>query len=364
MRFSPTLGLYLGRRMLAGIGGAFAALAALLFAVDALELGRRAARDDDTGTADVLRMALLHLPYLAQRALPYAVLIGGLLSLSRLARRNEVAAVGAAGVSTAQILFPGVAVAVLAGALSVGALGPLASATLARYHELDNRLLRDRTAAALALPEGGLWLRQDGPGGASIVHAARIDPGGAALRGVFVLRYDADDRFVERIDAAEAEVRDDHWLLRGARIDGPGREIARRDSIRLDTAFSMTRIQDSFAAPEALSFWELPAFIASLEAAGFSALRHRLHWHAMAASPMMFAGMVLIAAAFALRMARAGSGRTLALGGACGFGFYVFSDLVAAYGLNGRIPYVLAGWAPAAVAVLAGGGLLLHRRQG
>lgn len=363
MRFSPTLGLYLGRRMLGGIGAAFAALAALLFAVDALELGRRAARDDDTGAADVLRMALLHLPYLAQRALPYAVLIGGLLSLSRLARRNEIAAIGAAGASTAQILFPGVAAAVLAGALSVGALGPLASATLVRYHELDDRLLRDRTSA-LALPEGGLWLRQEGAGGASIVHAARIDPGGAELRGVFVLRYDADDRFVERIDAAAAEVRDDHWLLRGAAIGGPGREIERRDSLRLETAFSMTRIQNSFAAPEALSFWELPAFIASLEDAGFSALRHRLHWHAMAASPAMYAGMILIAAAFALRMARAGSGWTLALGGACGFGFYIFSDLVAAYGLNGRIPYVLAGWAPAAVAVLAGGGMLLHRRQG
>ena len=359
----PNLTVYVARRMLAGVGMAFAAIAALIFLLDAVELARRVSRDDDGSFALAVGMAALHLPYLAQRAIPYVVLVGALLTLARLSRDNEAAAISAAGASTPQLLFPCLLVAVSIGAVSVTAFGPLASGALARFYELDNKYLRER-ASGFATPRNGLWLREPGETGAWLVHAAEVDPRGALLRGLFILRYRHPDRFEERIDAAAAEIRAGHWLLRDASVSGPGRRSERHDTLRLDTDLTVSRIQDSFAAPETQSFWDIPEFVATLDRAGFSSLRHRLHWHAALASPLALAGMVLIAALFGLRPARArGTGPLLAVGAACGFAYYIFSDVVTAYGLNGRIPYVLAAWAPAATVALIGSGLLLHGRR-
>src|SRR3546814_3755319 len=60
----------------------------------------------------------------------------------------------------------------------------------------------------------------------------------------------------------------------------------------------------SFASPEAMSFWELPEFIATLEAAGFSGHRHRLHYYTLLVYPLLLCSMVLIAAVFTLRVNR------------------------------------------------------------
>ena len=358
-------GFYVARQVLAGIGGAFFVFAALLFMLDAVELGRRASRVDDADISLVARMALLHLPYLAQRALPYAVLLGALLSLARLARTNEIAAASAAGLSTAQILFPAVVVGVLVGLFSLVVFSPLASATQAGFRELDNRYLRDR-ATGLATPKNGLWLyRSNRDGGSEIVHAAAVDPAGPSLTRVFILRFAVGGGFVERIDAASADLRDGHWLLRDAHVAGPGHRAESFDGLRFDTDLTLDRIEDSFAAPDTQSFWKLPGFISALESAGFSSLHHRLQWHSMAASPLLYAGMVLLAAFFALRHAGRGrTGLTLALGAASGFGVFVFSDVTAAYGVSGQVPYILAAWAPAAVSAALGGGLLVHARHG
>ena len=61
------------------------------------------------------------------------------------------------------------------------------------------------------------------------------------------------------------------------------------------TDLTVARIQDSFSSPSTVSFWELPRFIASLEATGFSALSHRLHWHSLLAEPLLYCAMILIA---------------------------------------------------------------------
>ncbi len=364
MRLAATLNLYLARHMLSAIATTFLVLAVVLFMFDIVELSRRMSGRDNSDFGVVVRMALLHLPYLMQRAAPYAILIGGLLCFARLTARNEIVALRSAGVSTPQILFPGVVVAVLIGGFAVALFSPFSSAMLAGYSALDNEYLRDRTHN-VAIPRNGLWLRQSDSEGMSIIHAAGVDRAGAGLRDILIIRYRGQDRFIERIDAAGAVPQDGHWLLRDALITGPEHRSQSVETYRFATDLTLDRIQESFAAPETQSFWDIPDFIASLDRAGFSSLSHRLHWHSMAASPLFFAGMILIAALFSLRFARPGrAGGMLVLGGVCGFAFYILSDVVMAYGLNGQVPYMLAAWAPAAVAVLFGSALLLHVRQG
>ena len=364
MRISSTLSLYLARQLLIGIAVAFFTLAFLIFLIDLVEVGRRTAGRDGVTLGITIRMALLHLPYLAQRVVPYAIMLGSMLSLARASRNGELIVAWASGISTRQVLIPSVAVALLIGTVVMTALNPFAAALLGRYELLDGKYLRDHVANLAVSSSGGLWLRQADGLGASVIHAQRIEPPNLVLKEVIIFRYESDNRFFERIDAATATLHDGYWHLTDALITAPEKVAERRPSYRFDTELTVSRIQESFASPETLSFWEIPAFVKMLERAGFSALKHRVHWHKVLASPLLFAGMVLIGAVFSLRMSRFGStGLLIGAGVLAGFALYIASDIVLAFGLSGRIPAAMSAWIPAIVSVLIGSGMMLYTRN-
>ncbi len=360
MRASLTLSTYIGRQFMIGIGIALFALAMLILLFDAVELTRRAAGRPDVGLTVVVKMALAHLPYLTQRVIPYAILVGVMLALARLTRTHELVVVRAAGVSVWQFLFPGLALAFAIGLFVTTIFNPIASALLAQFEQLDAKYLRGQVTN-LAVSSSGLWLRQSNPTGESVIHASRISQPGLVLHDVIILNFANRDEFVGRIDADQAALQNGRWMLTNALVTGPERLGERRETLYFETNLTINQIQDSFASPETMSFWQLPAFIALLERAGFSSLKHRVHLYTVLAEPALHVGMVLIAAAFSLRMTRRGGvGLLMALGIGLGFLIYVFSDVVLALGLSANLPALLAGVAPAALTIVTGAALLLY----
>ena len=136
-------------------------------------------------------------------------------------------------------------------------------------------------------------------------------------------------------------------------------------SYRLETELTPEKIQESFASPQTLSFWDLPTFIDALEATGFSSVPQRLHYNALLAQPLLLSAMVLFAAAFALRQTRRGGTLVMAVSGvAAGFFIFVMTDVVMALGLSESIPVGMAAWMPAGVSLLIGTATLLHLEDG
>lgn len=363
MRLSATLFWYLARQVGAGIALAFFTLSFLIFLVDVVELSRRGAGEDDAGFTVILKMALLHLPYLAQQIVPYAVMLGTMLSLARLNRSSELVIARSAGASNWQLLMPGVLVAFGIGVVAVAAFNPFASALLSRYEQIDNSVLRGEVSK-LAVSSSGLWLRQADDFGEAVIHARRITATEIKLHDVIIFKFEGKDKFVERIDADTAELRDGYWQLSDVLITGPDKIAEHQETHRFDTELTVERIEESFASPETLSFWQMPAFVALLERAGFSSLKHRVHWHKVLASPFLLAGMVLIGATFSLRLTRrSGTGMLIGVGVVAGFVLYVFSDVILALGLSAKLPAEISAWAPAMVSLLIGSGLLLYVRD-
>ncbi len=364
MRLSLTLSAYIVRHFLAGIGLVLAALLGLLFLIDFVELLRRASGESAATFGVVLRMALLHQPAIAQKIIPFAVLFGGMLALARLTRSNELVVARAAGVSVWQFLLPGVALAVAIGGFAITVFNPFASATTWRYEQMDGKYLRDRPSL-LAVSSSGLWLREGRDDGQSVVHAQHVSQPDMELRDVIMFIYEGADQFVRRIDGKTARLREGYWDLTDVLVSTPDRPSRYLPNYRLETGLTLDQIQESFAPPETMSFWELPGFIDSLEAAGFSALRHRLHWHSLLAVPLLLCAMVLIAATFSLRLPRRGGTGLLILGGVlAGFILYFVTDVLFALGLSAKIPVALAAWSPAGVFTLLGLAMLLHLEDG
>ena len=365
---SPTLSAYIARRFLTTLGGAALIVFALIVIVTLLEQLRR----NDGGEAsfgELFSIALLASPKVAMTALPFIVMLSTLACYARLARSSELVVTRAAGVSAWAAIAPAAGCAAALGVLAFSFLNPLAAATAMRSETIETRIWGggDR----FSVSEEGLWLRQADPTGQTVILARGANQSATRLFDVTLFLFAEPDRLTGRIDAARAELAEGAWRL----IDATLRDVApdgsappapeRFDTLEAPTALTSAQILDSFSPPDQISFWALPRFIATLERAGFAAQRHRLHWHAQLAQPLLFAAMVLIGAAFSMRHARLGGLGGMALWAVLtGFAFYFLTDVSKALGASGAAPPELAAWAPPLAAALFATGLLLHLEDG
>jgi len=364
MRLSTTLSVYIGRQFTLWFASVFLAFLGIILLFDFVELMRRASSKPDASPSVVMDMALLKLPQMAQEALPFVILLCSMVTFWRLTRSNELVVVRGAGVSVWQFLLPALVIALLVGVFKIAVFNPVASVMQSRYEQMESKYLRGRSSL-LAVSSSGLWLREADSYGQSVVHATRVLPQEFELQEVTIFLFEGTDRFVGRIDAATARLEDGYWRLSQAWLTGPDRPARFEPEYMVRTTLTPERIQNSFASPESISFWDLPESIALLENAGFSALRHRLYWHSLLADPLLLCAMVLIAATFTLRPARR-HGTLILVGGGVfsGFLLYFVSDVFLALGLSSSIPVALAAWTPAGAGTLLGLSMLFHLEDG
>jgi lipopolysaccharide export system permease protein len=361
--WSWTLYRYLARQFLLGVVMIFTAFLVLAFSIDIVDLINRTA-GRGVGTVVVVGMALLQLPELAQRLLPFCVLLGGVYCFVKLSRSQELVATRAAGVSAWDFLVPPLAVAMAIGVIHVLAVTPISSRMLAQFSALEAKYIKGE-ASQLSISGNGLWLRQGDRNQQSVIHALTVSDQGVRLDNVIVFLYGPNDHVAGRIDAKSAQLTTGAWLLRDAWVSGPDGRAAHYDRYDLKTTLTPAQIQESFAPPDTLSFWELPRFIRAAQGAGFSAVRYKLYLYALLTLPVLFAAMVFMAASFSLKLSRAGGiGRVVLISALSGFGVYFFSEMTTALGRSGILPVALAATAPAAAAILIGMTLVFHQEDG
>ena len=365
MKISLTLSLYLAKQFIFGLALSASILFGLVFLIDLVELLRRASGEDINFTTVIL-MAILKLPTMIQKLLPFIALFGSIFTFAKLSRTNELVVTKAAGVSVWQFLFPSVTISLILGILFVALLNPLSSLMASKYEWLETKYFR-KSSSLLAVSPGGLWLRQVEKDSLAVIHAEQVTGQGIDLRNVIIFIYDINgDKFLKRIDAKVAKLKPPLWYLSDVLITSSEREPISKKDYTLETNLTKGQIQDSFASPETLSFWTLPGFINILREAGFTANKHRVYWHSLLSMPLFLFSMVLIAATFSLRLSSTKRSTSfLIVGGVMsGFILYVFSDIIFALGLSGKLPAILAAWTPAGICTLIGFSLLFHLEDG
>ena len=370
MTAALTLSLYIVRQFAASVIAMLVALSGLVAMFDFIELLRRSASHPEVSFGMVSQIAGLRLPYVAMQILPFAVLLGGILCFWRLTRSSELIVARASGVSAWEFLAAPTVCALLFGVIATTLISPVSSVMLARAEAMDNVYLRSG-GGPLALNGGQLWLRQSdrqtSPKGVAIIHAQQVELHGKQLnaRRVSVFRLDETDRLLSRIEATRATLTSGNWILEDARSIRPDQLPEPPRLINLPTDLTVARVQESFASPDTLSFWALPGFIGLLDRSGFSSIRHRLHFQALLALPLLAATMTLVSAGFSMRPARRGGvAKMIGSGVAAGFALFVVSKIAEEIGQSGALPVALAAWAPAASGFMLAVALLLHTEDG
>ena len=364
VNLAPTLLGYLGRTFLTRFLVLFAGISAIVLLITTVDQLDQLASAEGASVLTAFQMALLKLPQLAQEVMAFAVLFAGMATFWRLTRTNELVVVRAAGVSVWQMIAPAVVIAILIGVATTTVLNPLSSVMLKRFEQMEARYTGG-TDSTLSVSETGLWLRQANASGRAVIHAQSVRQADMTLFDVVVFRFDDADAFASRIDAERAQLGDGRWILRDALLTEPGGDGERRQRVAVPTELTADKIYQSFAPPETISFWRLPEFIRLLENAGFAAEPHRLQLHRLLAKPLLFAGMVMLAAIFSLRQHRRGGvAVTIFAGVLTGFGVFVLSNLVFAFGLSATLPVVVAAWTPALIVAMLAAASLLHLEDG
>ncbi len=363
-----TLARYVTRRFLLMFGIVLSIFIALMLLIDVVEQARRMA-GTPFGFGAAAELAALNVPGGVYRILPLIVILSAIALFLALSRSSELVVIRAAGRSALRLLMVPVGVALVLGVVAVTVFNPLVAATTKRYEERSAGFFRSSESVLSVSPEG-LWLRQGGAEGQTVIRATRTSLDGLQLFDTTFVTFAAGGTPLARIEAAEAELATGAWRLtdvkRWALTDANPERSAQSDAVvMLPTDLTPAGIRDSFGAPSNISFWDLPAFIASLDRAGFSARQHRVWFQMELAQPLLLAGMVLLAAGFTLRHSRFGNTGLMVLAAVlAGFTVFFLRNFAQVLGDNGQIPILLAAWSPPVATVLLSLGLLLHFEDG
>jgi lipopolysaccharide export system permease protein len=348
------------------LGIALGVIAALIMLIDFVEISRGVGSDVDLSGARIFGLMLLKSPQVIIQLLPFVFLFGALAAFVGLNRRSELIAMRAAGVSAWRFVLPAAGAALLFGLVTVTALGPLAASADGLFQRERTRL--SGSAAGVEAPPT-VWIREGDDTRQMVIRAERQDRSNARLLDVtfFIYTNDAEGMrtFSERIDADSASLSNGSWRLVNAVGAEIGQRAVRYATLDLPSSLADEEAFERFARPQATSFWSLPAQIDRIEAAGFSSTAYRLRLQQLLATPLMFAAMSILAAAFSLRLMRLGDLARMSVAAVVlGFAFFFVNQAASAFGSAEVIPPWLAAWLPPLLTALAAFTLLFYTEDG
>lgn len=365
-----TLSLYIVRQFFLSLFKVQIGIFSLLFLIAATEeLTFLANKNSDLSTA--LTLIATRIPEQLALTFPLVVLLGSLFTFLGLSRSSELVVIRASGISAFRTLIPPIIIAVILGVMAIAILNPVVAATIRKHTEIRDSFSKSRTNQ-LSLSGDGIWLRQANETSFFVIQARNLSGDGVILFNVRFHEFTTNGRLLRRVEAQRAQLMDGEWRLTQAtqwrfldRNLNARSDIRPFDVLYLPTDLNSEDILESFAPPDRMSIWKIPAFIVQLEASGFTSVRHRLFLQSKLSEPILLVAMVLIGAVFAFRPSRFGSvGLMALLAVLSGFLLYALKNIAESLGEAQAIPIGLAAWAPAVAALFFALALLLHLEDG
>jgi lipopolysaccharide export system permease protein len=336
------------------------ALVLILMTLDLLGNSGEILAHPGNGEAELWRYVGLRMPQLVARFLPFAVLLGTLITLVTLNQNSEIVTMKAVGISAHQIIAP----LVLAGLL------------VALVNFVFNERIVTRANAALSA-----WEAVDYgpvPDSSDVQNNVRVQHGedlifvnqvvgtGDQIRLSGITIYDRTGGTLRQILEAESGVRmGEGWELRNARMfTVETGQLAQMERVELGASLRPEQFTLAAVDPDEQDFWKLRESIDSVAAVGRpTATLEASLWHKLS-GPLSTVLMPLLAATAAFGLARSGQLFMRAvIGMALGFAYFVADNFALAMGNFGAYPPFLAAWGPFLLFLLVGEAVLIRTEE-
>jgi lipopolysaccharide export system permease protein len=357
---SKRIALYMARMFVVRSLAVLAALVVILMTLDLLGESGKILRVPGNGDAELWRYVSLRIPQLVSRFLPFAVLLGTLITLATLNQNSEVVSMKAAGISAHQIIAPLVVASLAIAAVSFAfneRIVTRATATLSSWEKVDyGPVPRDSGIRP------NVWVRW----GDDLILARQVRGQGASteLRGVSV--YDRDYETLKAIVTAERAVPSGKgWKLeRAETFDVAAGTSSRSAALDFGEGLDPTQFTLASISADEQDFVTLRDSVRQLKMAGrpTAELESGL-WHKLS-GPLSAVLMPLLAGVAAFGLARSGQLFLRAvIGMFLGFAYFVADNFALAMGNLGAYPPLLAAWAPFALFLLIGETVLIRTEE-
>lgn len=317
-----------------------------------IELTKRTMQHD-VSFSILLQMAFLKLPKILDELLPSIAFFAALGCFLRLAQSQNFVVMFSFGISRLQFLSGISLVAVFLGLLNIAVLDPIRSALFGRMVVLEEKIFQKKPYS-VSFTDTGLWLRENFTDSQNIVHAKHFNVLQKQFKNLVIFQFSKSGEFLRRVDAEAAELENQTWHMHNVISISNHQQENLKTHIE-PTTITMEQIQQSTAPPETISFFQMPAFIEMLEAAGLNARSYSMLWHQQIAKIGMMISFIFLAASFCLVSTRSRS-FSLIIGASIIFAFlmHVFEHIIHAYGIAHKIPLVAAAWIPPIVTFVSG----------
>jgi len=339
-------------------------LMGVVYLFEVIDLFNRIDRDDEVPLISVFQMAFYKLPDVGHQIFPFIILFATMTTLRTLSDRSELVILRTAGLSVWQFLAPLVMVTLVVSVLYITVLHPLFSAMMSHYERMQNIYYGDGTETITRIDDG-LWLRQEDETGNFILKAGTLDATQWIMRDIVVFFFDQDNMHSQRIDAAAAQLLDGEWDFNDVSVHQTGSSQASLPSLKLTTTLTPETIEDSFTAPQAISFWRLPHFISALEPTGLDTQELQSYYQSLLSTPLFFMAMVFMAGVVTLKTGRfVRLFPLVAMGLGCTVAIFFFSSFLQALATGEAIPLIMAVWTPPILILLLSIYVLSHKEDG
>ena len=364
LQFFPSrrIALYMTRLFLVRSAAVLVALVGILMMLDLLGKTGAILGHPGNGDAELWRYVGLRLPQLVSRFLPFAVLLGTLITFAGLNQNSEIISMKAAGISAHQIIAPLV----------------LASAFVAMIHFAFTERFVTRANAALTawdnanygeVPrETGIQSNVALVHGDDLIFADRVLGEGSGVRLAGITLYDRTGGVLRRILTARTGAvapNGGGWILRDATLFTIDAGTLRRmPAVRIGADITPDEFTLAQVVPDEQDYFRLRRSIGDLRATNraTAALEASL-WHKIA-GPFSTMLMPLLAAIAAFGLARSGQLMVRAvIGMALGFAYFVADNFAIAMGNLGAYPPFLAAWGPFLLFLLVGEAVLIRTEE-
>ena len=360
VNISPILFRYMIAHQARMVAASLFGILAVFGVLDMAELYRRASEKAGVPVLTVFWMEAVKLPSMLPELVPFAVLIGSIISYHRLRLANEIVVARTSGLSQVRLALPGSLFALLLAAFMLAVVDPIASATSARFVAMEREVFGSG-ARNLTVSAEGVWFRDQGGSVSRIIHGESIGLTESSITNPVIYSFDTSDQIIARYYPEAMTLRDGFWELRGGFYMAQDGQVFPMEDRQILTELRQRDLSHSNKPPKTVPVIELWNYIEVLRSAGLPTLGHASYLYTQLSLPLVLIGMVMIVARLTLGFGtRGGWLHLVILSFTCGMLFYFIKDFLYVMGTSGRLPPIVAGFAPGAVMVCLGTVLLMR----
>ena len=362
MNFFPsrTLAFYMAKMLTLRSLAVLAMLVLVLQALDLLGESGRILAEEGNGQSELWTYVSLRAPQLVQRFLPFAVLLGTIITAATLNQNSEVISMKSGGLSAHQILAPliitSLLVAIVSFIFNETVVAP-STAKLSAWERVDYGPIPIASNVRT-----NVWVRD----GDNLVNAKTVTGRGKDVILGDITVYDRTNNSLRNLmHGKEARYTGSSWIVTDVtQFDVLTGTEKFQESITIGNALRPDQFTLANVNADGLSFTQLVSAITELKEAGrpTMALQTSL-WHKIS-GPLSAILMPLLGAVAAFGLARSGQLFVRAvIGMALGFAYFVADNFSLAMGTIGAYPPILAAWAPFVLFFLIGETVLIRTEE-